>query len=175
MSLLLIPVLSALFVAAIATAGDWVWAAQLLRHKMWYGIAHGGALCLAMGLAVGVPARRPLTGAVGGLVAGILGAGSFYLLAPMLRYNAMFLSWCLLWILLAVLEGPILRRSSAAGALARGLVAAVASGLAFYGVSGMWTKWDPATINYVDHYVRWTIAFLPGFLAMRLGIPFRRS
>jgi hypothetical protein len=122
-----------------------------------------------MGLALGAPAGRPLIGAGGGVVAGLLGAASFYLFAPMLRYNAMFLAWGLLWIFIAYLDGPILRRASVAPALARGLAAAIASGLAFYLVSGMWTNWSPATINYLDHFLRWAIAFLPGFLALRLG------
>lgn len=162
-------IVSALFVAAIATLADWVWASQLLRHRMWYGLMHGAGLCLAMGLAIGVPARRPLTGAAGGVVAGLAGAASFYLLAPMLGYSAMFVSWCLLWVCIAYLDGPILRRTSGVTALARGLAAAVLSGTAFYAVSGMWTRWNPATISYLDHYARWTVAFLPGFLALRLG------
>lgn len=160
-------VLSALFVAAVATLADWVWASQLLSHRTWYGVVHGGGLCLAMGLAIGIPVRRPLTGAIGGLVAGILGAASFYLLAPMLRDAAMFASWCLLWIFLGYLDGPILRRTSTPAALVRGLAAAILSGVAFYAVSGMWTRWNPATINYFDHFVRWAIAVFPGFAALR--------
>jgi hypothetical protein len=169
MSPLLLAVVSALFVAGVSTLGDWVWASQLLRHKMWYGLAHGAALCLAMGLTMGAPAGRPLIGAGGGIVAGLLGAASFYLFAPLLRYNAMFLSWCLLWIFIAYLGGPILRRTPAMPALGRGLAAALASGVAFYAVSGMWTDWNPATINYLDHFARWSVAFLPGFLALHLG------
>jgi hypothetical protein len=168
-------VVSSLFVAAVCTIGDWVWASQLLTHKMWYGLAHGAGMCLAMGLALGAPAGRPIVGAMGGVVSGLLGAGSFYVLAPLLRgaglrgYAAMYLSWFLLWIFIGYLAGPILRRTSAAAALVRGVVAAVTSGLAFYLVSGMWTNWNPATINYLDHFARWTIAFLPGFLALRVG------
>jgi hypothetical protein len=168
-------ILSALFVAAVATGADWVWASQLLSHRMWYGIVHGAGLCLAIGLAIGVPVRRPLTGAIGGIVAGVLGAATFYLLAPVLRYAAMFVAWCLLWMFIAYLDGPILRRGSTATSIARGLAAAVASGIAFYAVSGMWTAWNPATINYVDHFVRWTIALLPGFLALHLGAKTRRG
>lgn len=180
MSPVVIAILSSLLVAAVSTVGDWVWASQLLRHRMWYGLAHGAALCLAMGLALGAPAGRPIIGAVGGLVSGFLAAGSFYVLAPLVRgaglsgYSAMYLSWFLLWIFIGYLDGPILRRAAAGAAVARAVVAAVASGLAFYLVSGMWTNWNPATINYLDHFVRWTIAFLPGFLALRLGVASRR-
>jgi hypothetical protein len=159
---------SALFAAVIMTLGDFVWASQLLRHRMMYGLLHGAGLCLAMGLALGVPAKRPLTGAIGGLVVGILAAASFYVLAPMMRYSAMFVSWVVLWILLALLDRMLQRGASMASALVRGVVAAAGSGLAFWAVSGMWDNWNPQTINYADHFVRWAIAFLPGFLALQL-------
>jgi hypothetical protein len=181
MSPVLVAIAASLLVAVVSTIGDWVWASQLLRHKMWYGLAHGAGLCLAMGLALGAPAGRPLLGAIGGLVSGFLAAASFYVLAPLMRdaglggYAAMYVSWFLLWIFIGYLDGPILRRMAAGGAIVRGLAAAVASGLAFYLVSGMWTNWNPATINYLDHFVRWTIAFLPGFLALRLGVAPRRA
>jgi hypothetical protein len=159
---------SAVFAAVIMTLGDFVWASQLLRHRMTYGLLHGAGLCLALGLALGAPAKRPLTGAIGGLVVGILSAASFYVLAPMMRYSAMFVSWVLLWILLALLDRMLNRGASVGAALVRGALAAVGSGLAFYAVSGMWDNWNPQTINYADHFVRWAIAFLPGFLALRL-------
>jgi hypothetical protein len=159
---------SALFAAVIMTLGDFVWASQLLRHRMAYGLLHGAGLCLALGLALGAPAKRPLTGAIGGLIVGILSAVSFYVLAPMMRYSAMFVSWVLLWILLALLDRMLQRRASIAPALARGILAAVGSGLAFYAISGMWRDWNPQTISYVDHLLRWSIAFLPGFLALQL-------
>lgn len=159
---------SAVFAGAIMTLGDFVWASQLLRHLMVYGLLHGAGLCLALGLALGAPAKRPLTGAIGGLVVGILSAASFYVLAPMMRYSAMFVSWVLLWILLALLDRMLQRRASIASALIRGALAAVGSGLAFYAISGMWQNWNPQSINYVDHFLRWTLAFLPGFLALQL-------
>jgi hypothetical protein len=175
MSSILVAVIASVFVGLVSTIGDWVWASQLLRHRMWYGLAHGAGMCLAMGLALGAPAGRPIVGALGGIVSGLLAAASFYVLAPLMRgagmggYGAMYLSWFLLWIFIGYLDGPILRRRAATEALTRGVVAAIASGLAFYLVSGMWTNWNPATINYLDHFARWTIAFLPGFLALRLG------
>ncbi len=159
---------SAVFAAVIMTLGDFVWASQLLRHHMAYGLLHGAGLCLALGLALGAPAKRPLTGAIGGLVVGILSAASFYVLAPMMRYSAMFVSWVLLWILLALLDRMLQRGASVAAALIRGALAAVGSGLAFYAISGMWQNWNPQSINYADHFLRWAIAFLPGFLALHL-------
>jgi hypothetical protein len=170
MSPIQVAILSALFVAAVATAADWVWASQLLRHRWMYGIVHGAGLVGAMGVALGAPLRRPLTGLVGGLLAGVLAAASFYMLAPLMRYSAMFASWCLLWILFGYLDGVLLRGRRAPEALARGIAAALLSGVAFYAVSGMWTRWNPSAINYADHYWRWAVAFLPGFLALRVGV-----
>jgi hypothetical protein len=159
---------SAVFAAVIMTLGDFVWASQLLRHRMTYGLLHGAGLCLALGLALGVPAKRPLTGAIGGLIVGILAAASFYVLAPLMRYSAMLVSWVLLWIMLALLDRMLQRGKSVSSALIRGALAAVGSGLAFYAVSGMWDNWNPQAINYVDHFLRWSVAFLPGFLALHL-------
>ena len=45
MQAILVAVVASLFVAAVATAADWVWASQLLRHKMLYGLVHGAGLC----------------------------------------------------------------------------------------------------------------------------------
>jgi hypothetical protein len=159
---------SAVFAAVIMTLGDFVWASRLLQHRMAYGLLHGAGLCLALGLALGAPAKRPLTGAIGGLVVGILSAASFYVLAPMMRYSAMLVSWVLLWILLALLDRMLRRGASVGAALVRGALAAVGSGLAFYAVSGMWDNWNPQAINYADHFLRWAVAFLPGFLALHL-------
>jgi hypothetical protein len=83
-------------------------------------------------------------------------------------YFAMFVSWVLLWILLAFLDRMLHRGASVALALNRGVLAAVGSGFAFYAISGMWQNWNPQSINYVDHFLRWAFAFLPGFLALQL-------
>jgi hypothetical protein len=159
---------SAIFAAVIMTLGDFVWASQLLPHRMAYGLVHGAGLCLALGLALGVPAKQPLTGAIGGLAVGFLAAASFYVLAPIMRYSAMFVSWVVLWMLLALLDRMLQRGASVAAALLRGALAAVGSGVAFYAISGMWQNWNPQTINYLDHFLRWSFAFLPGFLALHL-------
>ena len=42
------------------------------------------------------------------------------------------------------------------------------AGLAFYLVSGIWRHFDPHTIDYAYHFACWTVAFLPGFLALLL-------
>ena len=168
---LAIAIVSALFAAAVMTFGDYVWASRLLTHRVMFGLLHGAGLCLALGLVLGLPAKRPLVGAFGGLIVGVLAAASFYVLAPLMRYSAMFVSWFLLWILLALLDRMLRRASSLTSALVRGVVAALGSGLAFYAISGMWAHWNPATISYPDHLLRWSFAFLPGFLALHVAAP----
>jgi hypothetical protein len=160
------PILGALFTAATATAGDYVWATRFLPHRTQYGIVHGAALCLAIGLVLGLSAGRPVVGALGGILVGILSAGLFYLLTPLMAYSAMFVAWMALWLLFGCLYGPVLRRTSWGTALGRGAIAAALSGAAFYLVSGMWTDWNPRRVDYANHFMRWIVAFLPGFLAL---------
>jgi hypothetical protein len=60
--------------------------------------------------------------------------------------------------------------------LARGLVAAIAAGLAFQSISHIWT--DPtASVSYPLRFLYWTWAFLPGFAALllRFADPPRRD
>src|SRR5687768_10714422 len=101
MQILVTALVASLFVAAVATAADWVWASQLLRHKILYGLVHGAGLCGAMGLAIGAIQRRPFTGLGGGLIAGLLAAASYYgfVFIPGFRRWAILAAWCVLWIL----------------------------------------------------------------------------
>jgi hypothetical protein len=46
-----------------------------------------------------------------------------------------------------------------------GCIAAVLSGLAFYSISGIWTRHD-APPNYAWNLVAWSFAFFPGFLVL---------
>jgi hypothetical protein len=164
-------IVSTLVIAAVSTAGDFVWATWLPRPQMIAGLIHGALLCLAAGLALGLPVRRPAAGAAAGLIVGFLAAASYYALAPLLGFGAMLPAWFLLWMLLSVTNGMVLRRERRAGAaLARGAIAGVASGLAFYAVSGMWRNWDPASINYAEHFLRWVVAFAPGFAALQVPV-----
>jgi hypothetical protein len=180
MQVIVVSLVASIFVAAVATAGDWVWASQLLRHKLLYGIAHGAGLCGAIGLALGAAHRRPFTGLAGGLVAGVLAAGSYYgfVFIPGFRRYAILAAWAVLWILLGYLDGPFLRGSKVVGAVLRGVVAAAASGAAFYYVTAVnWTGWNPQRIDYVEHFWRWGVAFLPGFIALlaSVSVQVRRS
>jgi hypothetical protein len=160
--------MSTAIVAAVATFGDWVWAAFLSRHLMVAGLIHGALLCLAMGAVLGIPDGRPGRGAASGIAVGIAAAGLFYLLAPLLRMGAMLVAWFALWMMLSAAARALAPRTRPwREMLIRGAAAGVLSGAAFYMVSGMWTGWDPAAINYVDHAARWAFAFAPGFLALQ--------
>lgn len=161
--------LGTVVIAAIATFGDWIWATFLSRHLMVAGLLHGALLCLAMGAVVGRSAGRPAAGAAAGLGIGFAAAGLYYLLAPVMRFAAMLVAWFALWVMLAMLYYRLANGASAALAVTRGIVAGAASGLAFYLVSAMWTRWNPQDINYADHFARWAFAFAPGFAVIHGG------
>jgi hypothetical protein len=172
----------ALLLAALSTLGDFIWANWRVRHLMLYGVLHGMAIFLAIGLVLGGRTGAPLLGAMAGVAAGAGAAGSFYLLAPVMGYSAMFLSWVLVWIALGLINLWLTMRATArrvgAGSsrvapgalmtegLGRGVVAALASGAAFYAVSGMWFPFNPAGWDYAVHFASWTVAFLPGFATL---------
>lgn len=171
---------AAVALGVLSTFGDFLWDALRLRHRVVTGVAHGAVICLAIGLAIGLRAGRPLPGLAVGPVVGVLAAGVFYLLAPMLGWNAMFPAWMLFWICFALLQAGLvtpgrgMKPRPAEGVtarhyaphLARGLAAAVLSGAAFYLVSGMWTSPPPGGPNYPMFVLNWTFAFFPGFLAL---------
>ena len=161
--------ISTAIVAVVATFGDWVWATFLSRHLAVAGMVHGALLCLTMGAVLAGPGGRALAGAAAGIGVGVAAAALFYLLAPVLRMGAMLPAWFALWVMLSAVT------RSLAGAprswtetITRGVIAGVLSGAAFYLVSGMWTRWDPSRINYLDHLARWAFAFAPGFLALQI-------
>jgi hypothetical protein len=162
-------VLAALFLAAVSTFGDFLWAALALPHRVAYGVIHGAVICLCIGAAIGQRNHRLLAGALAGPVIGILAASSFYLLAPVLRWRAMLPAWMLFWLCFAFLQGQLARQRNVSAILARGAAAAVLSGAAFYAIAGIWTRPSPGGPDYVRHFFSWTAAFLPGFAALFLG------
>ena len=160
-------VVGALVMAGVSTLGDFIWAMWIPRHRWYVGLAHGTLLFLALGLYVGMRVGRARDGALGGAAVGWLAAGSFYLLAPLAGYSAMFVVYFTVWIALAFLvsrlAGP---RIAPADTLARGLLAALGSGAAFYAVAGIWFPFRPRGWDYAVHFGSWTLAYLPGFLAL---------
>jgi uncharacterized membrane protein (UPF0136 family) len=157
---------AALFLGAVMAAGDYLWAVMHVRHRVAYGLAHGAVMCLCLGIAIGVHTRRPVPAIVAGPVIGVIAAGAFYLLAPWLGLAAMFPAWMLFWILFALLQRQLRGGERLASAAARGGVAAVLSGLAFYAISGIWTGPSHDVPMPAIRFAAWSFAFLPGFLAL---------
>ena len=131
-------------------------------HRPVYGLTHGTLLFLGIGLVFGVAAGRAASGAIAGAVLGFAAAGSFYVLAPLMGFAAMFVAWIGVWVALGVLNARLNGRPLRAEA-ACGAAAAVTSGVAFYLVSGIWMPFDPVGWDYAVHLVAWTVAYLPGF------------
>ncbi len=164
---MLIHIARPVFVALVATLGDFIWFEYGVRHTTVHGVLHGAALLLAVGLVLGQHTGAWLRGAVGGIAAGVAGALAFYAVVGLTGYlGALIAAWVLMWMLLAAvaawLRGDLMkpRRWAVPGALA-----AVGSGVTFYLVSGIWTD-HPEARNYVWHLVAWTVAWAPGIFAL---------
>lgn len=147
-------------------AGDYLWAAMHIRHRVAYGLVHGAVMCLCLGIAIGVYTGRTAPATLAGPVIGVIAAGAFYLLAPWLRMTGMFPAWMLFWILFALLQQQLREGERIGSAAARGAVAAVVSGLAFYTISGIWTGASHDAPVLAVRFGAWSFAFLPGFLAL---------
>jgi uncharacterized membrane protein len=171
---IVLAVAASLLLGAVMTAGDFIWAYFSVRHRVYTGVAHGALMCLCIGALIGARAGRVLPGLVAGPIIGVLAAGAFYVLAPTFRWGAMLPAWMLFWICFAVLQ-RWLTTGTLGMALARGVVAAVVSGLAFYAISGIWTRPAPGGPNYAIHFLYWSFAFLPGFLALFVGHTVRHT
>jgi hypothetical protein len=161
---------ASLAIAALSTLGDFVWATWLPEHRAVYGLAHGLLLFCAIGLVFGRLAGRPGTGAAGGAAIGVAAAGAFYLLAPLLAAATMFVVWFGAWMALGWMYAQLSGGTAPARVvLARGAMAAAASGLAFYLISGIWMPFDPQGWDYTGHFAAWTFAYFPGFAALLLA------
>jgi hypothetical protein len=156
---------AAALLAVVMTLGDMIWAALDLPHLRMYGVAHGAAMCLAFGAVVGWRARRIASGAIGGLVIGVLAALIFYALAWKLRAVALLPAWMSFWIMFAFLQDWLSGRRDPARAAIRGLIAAVLSGAVFVAISGIWTR-PPTHPNYLVNLGAWAAAYFPGFFAL---------
>ena len=91
------------------------------------------------------------------------------MLAPALRWGAMFPAWMLLWILFAFLQRQLLAGESIGVTVKRGVLAALLSGFAFYLISDIWIH-EAAHPGLLVHFGAWTFAFLPGFAALFVSI-----
>ena len=157
----------ALSIAAVSTLGDFLWVALELRNTPLNGVLHGALLFLCLGLYLGGLARRYLAGAVAGLLIGGVAAGGYYILRPVAGRAVMFFLYFGTWIALGMLNQRLSdRERNSRSALARGVLGAVGSGVAFYLVSGIWSPFDPQGWDYLVHFGAWTVAYLPGFAAL---------
>jgi hypothetical protein len=161
---------ASLALALVMTLGDFAWAALNIRHRVAYGVAHGAMMCLCLGLAIGVRAGRPVLTAIAGPIIGVVAAGTFYVLAPALRWGAMFPAWMLLWIMFAVLQRQLAQGETIGVALKRGILAALLSGLAFYLISDIWIH-EAVHPSMLVHFGAWLFAFFPGFAALFARLP----
>jgi len=163
-------VLASLAIAALSTFGDFIWATWLPEHRAGYGFAHGLLLFSAVGLVFGVLAGRPGAGAATGAAIGAGAAGVYYLFSPLFGYATMFVVWFAIWVALGASYARLSGSTAPARiVLARGLMAAAASGLAFYLISGIWRPFDPQGVDYLVHFAAWTFAYFPGFAALLLA------
>jgi hypothetical protein len=156
-------------VAAVSAGGDYVWYEIGVRHRMWAGILHGAVLLTAVGGTLGAATGRTFAGLPMGAVAGISGALIYYALAPVFRSAAMLVAWASLWIVLALLDGRLVRRAkrSVRLCLIQGASAALLSGVTFYLVVGsLWGRPPASGRNYVLQFAMWAIAWTPGILAI---------
>lgn len=162
-----------LFVAAVATAGDYIWYEFGVRHRVLIGILHGAVLLMAVGGVVGLSARRIAAGLPIGAAAGIGGALTYYALDTATRgIIAMVAAWVICWLILAVGEGRLLQRPprSWTEVVTRGVLASILAGVSFYAVVGLlWGRPPAGRRNYLVQFAAWTIAWAPGILALLVG------
>ncbi len=167
--------IAAAILGLASAIGDWIWANYLTDGAIAPAIGHGVIFFALLGgvlaWAAAVPKTRRSRLALLPLV-GLVLAGVFYPVAALAGYlGALLITWLGMWLALALLTDwardiGIPRSSS----VVRGLLAGIGSGLAFWAVSGMWT--DPAFDGgYAVRFLYWTVAFLPGFVALLVGRP----
>ena len=161
-------------VAAVTTAGDYAWfELGLGNHQMTAGIIHGAVLLTAVGAALGASAGRMVRGLPIGTIAGVGGALAYYAINGRgRRVVSMVIAWAVCWLILAVLDGRLLRKPTRSFAEigARGLGAALLGGLSFWMMYGtLWGNEAATGRNYLTQYLAWIVAWAPGMLAIGLG------
>ena len=161
-------------VAAAATLGDFIWYTVGVRHTMVAGLVHGALLLTAVGGAIGAASGRLAKGLPLGTLAGLGGAFSYYVLIVVLDSRpygpAIPGAWVIMWLLLAALDGRWLRAPNRRGwkeVATRGVVAAVAAGIAFALVrNDLWGRPAAEGRSYLLQFALWALAWAPGLLAL---------
>jgi phage shock protein E len=168
-----------LVVAAVATAGDFIWYTFGVRHTIVAGLVHGALLLAAVGAVLGAACGRVLKGLPIGALAGIGGAASYYVLVTVMDRRtygtAIPAAWVITWLILAALDGRWLRaprHRTWAAIVGRGLAAAVIGGVAFYLVMNtLWGRPPAGGRNYAVQFFAWAFAWAPGLFALTFGGP----
>jgi hypothetical protein len=165
--------IGALLMGALSTLYDFFWAWWITRHRAGYGLVHGMTLLAGVGAVLGWRAGRLGRGLVLGAAAGFGAAAAYYLLAalhvPM--GAAMLAAWALFWLALALGDDRWLRGGigGPGAAVVRGLAAAVLSGLTFaWAARQLWLRGGDYPLGMMN-FLWWTLAFLPGFVALLAG------
>ena len=161
-------------VAAVATVGDSIWYTYGVRHTIVAGLVHGALLLTVVGGVLGAASGRVLKGLPIGMLAGLGGAASYYLLVAAMdgrTYgSAIPAAWVIMWLILAAFEGWWLRapdRRTWASIAGRGFAAAVIGGVAFYLVMNtLWGSPPAGGRNYVVQFCAWAFAWAPGLFAL---------
>lgn len=163
-----------IIVAGAATLGDFIWYTAGVRHTMVAGLLHGALLLTAVGAVLGATSGRLVKGLPIGALAGIGGALSYYGLVIVMDSRtygtAIPGAWVFMWLLLAALDGRWLRapaRRSWTEVAIRGVVASVASGLAFALLLPiLWGRPPNGGRSYLIQFAAWALAWAPGLLAL---------
>jgi hypothetical protein len=169
-------------VAAVATAGDYIWYEYGVQHRMLVGILHGAVLLAAVGGVVGAVSGRVGAGIPIGALAGVSGALVYYAVVSAGGRGssgaAMVGAWAVVWIALAALDGRWVRARAPRRwpeIIARGVIAAVLGGIAFYlMMDTLWGRPPAGGRNYLVQFGAWLVAWAPGLLALTspgLGSP----
>lgn len=171
-------IIGILVVAAVSTFGDYLWFSLGIDHVMTAGILHGAALLTSVGGVLGAHAGRFAAGLPLGTAAGVGAALAYYALQPVIGSGpAMLAAWAALWLVLAILDGKVLRKGTGAEGwnLRRGLLAALLGAAVFYvTVETLWGRPSGGERAYWRQFMAWAATWAPGILALTLGRPRRR-
>ena len=178
------PIIGVLFVAAVATIGDYVWFAVGARNVATAGSMHGAALLGAVGLVLGWLSGRIVAGLITGVAAGIGGALAYYALVAAVgarggvSLTAMIAAWAAVWLVLAICDGRFLRRPVGRPwdeTILRGVTAAVVGGIAFYFMFPFFWGREARAYSDMVKFGAWAIAWAPGILALTSTFSARSS
>jgi hypothetical protein len=159
--------IASVLLATLSTAADYVWFLNIPQHQVASGAIHGATLFAALGLYLGWRKGKAGSGALGGLLSGLVAALSFSVLAPIGGYSMMLVSWLILWIMLAALQTYLDGRLDLAKALGRGIITSIVAGLGFAVVLfQLYRGWPPDTFSFFKHFVAWSMAYLPGLYVL---------